>query len=178
MYRIKQQAENLLSRQFYKEGKDRGWPGLGSEVEEICEKLNMNDVNKNCLPKSVVKKAIFDHNYCHMKKEMEEKSHKLKKIQHEDFTNVQEYFKQKSVENTRMAFHVRSRIVQAKYRKNENDLTYKNCQEGQIMSQSHCLECPAWVQQREGLVLSNILDMTTFFRKLRTERTKMDKEDV
>jgi hypothetical protein len=120
-----------------------------------------------------------------MKKEMEEKSTKLKDIQHGDFTNVQDYLKQQSVENTRMAFHVISKMVQEipanfkeKYRKNENGLKCKHCQEGQIMSQSHCLECPAWVQIREGLDLRNIVDMATFFRKLLTERDKLDKEEV
>ena len=106
--RIKQQEEDSLSKQVYKEGKEKGWPGLGSEVKEICEKLNLPDVNENYIPKSAVKNAIFNHHYCDMKKEMEEKSSKLKEIQHEDFTSVQEYFKQKSVENTRMALRVRS----------------------------------------------------------------------
>ena len=40
------------------------------------------------------------------------------------------------------------------------------------------MECPAWVQLREGLDLSNTVDLATFFMKLLTERAKIDKEEV
>ena len=38
------------------------------------------------------------------------------------------------------------------------------------MTQSHCLKCPALEEMREGLELSNIMDMVTFFRRVLEER--------
>ena len=46
------------------------------------------------------------------------------------------------------------------------------------MTQTHCLQCPAWAEQREGLQLNNIEDMVVFFRKLLVERARLDKENV
>ena len=34
------------------------------------------------------------------------------------------------------------------------------------MSQLHCIQCPAWAEIREGLDLSNIEGMVTFFTRL------------
>ena len=59
-------------------------------------------------------KAIFDHHYNSMKKEMEESkpgSKKLNDIEQEDFREVQDYFLYKSVDNGRMAFKVRCQMV-------------------------------------------------------------------
>ena len=38
--------------------------------------------------------------------------------------------------------------------------------------------CPAWVQCREGLDLTNILDLVVFFRKVLNERAKLEAKDV
>ena len=181
LLRIKQQEETSLSREIYETGKRKGWPGLSSEVKEICKVIGMADANENYVTKEEVKCAIFNHHYMEMKKEMEEKSKKLKDICHEDFTEVQDYFHQKSVEDVRMAFRVRCKMVpdipanfSQKYRKKENGMTCQYCQEGEIFDQSHCLRCPAWKDLREGLDLTNIGDMAKFFRSLLTERERLE----
>ena len=46
------------------------------------------------------------------------------------------------------------------------------------MSQSHCVECLAWSDLREGLDLTNILDIVKFLRKLLKERARLDSLDV
>ena len=107
-------------------------------------------------------------------------------IKDEDFSTVQEYFKDKSVENTRMAFKVRSKMVadipcnfKNKYkRKGEDGIMCPYCKEGREFSQSHCLECPAWTDIREGLDLSNIMDLVVFFRKMLDERARLEAENV
>ena len=181
LLKIKQQDESSLSHQIYKEGKLRGWAGLGSEVTDICKDLNIPDANDHTLTKEEVKRAVFDNHYMDMKKEMKEKSKKLKEICEEDFTEVQEYFNHKSVENVRMAFRVRCNMVdnipanfKQKYKNSEHGLQCSYCPEGGIFSQSHCLECPAWEEMRRGLDLTNIVDMATFFRKLITERERLE----
>ena len=88
-------------------------------------------------------------------------------------------------ESTRMAFKVRCMMVpeipnnfKDKYKKKENGLICSYCDEGQVMSQSHCLVCPAWAEQREGLDLTSIVDMASFFRKLLAERERLEALDV
>ena len=108
---------------------------------------------------------------------------KLENIKDEDFSDVQEYFKEKSVENTRLAFKIRTQMVaeipgnyKNKFRVKgtvKEGLVCMECQEGEIMSQSHCLTCTAWVELREGLDLTNIKDLVIFFRKLLLERSKV-----
>ena len=120
-----------------------------------------------------------------LKKELEG-SQKLQEVKNENFREVQEYFKDKSIENSRMAFKVRCKMVpdipgnfSSKYKKQgEQGLVCAYCQEGEIMSQSHCLECPAWEDLREGLELSKISDMVKFFRNLLKERAKLEAGNV
>ena len=119
-----------------------------------------------------------------MKKELE-KSSKLEGVKNEDLREVQKYFQNKSVENGRLAFKIRSHMVQDipgnfknKFRKNKDGLICNYCSEMEIMTQSHCVRCPAWAEQRAGLDLTNIDDMVVFFRKLLAERTRLDKLDV
>ena len=106
LMRIRKQSTDTLSRQVYEESRARGWPGLGEEVTLICNEIGVPDVNTNMVTKAEVKKAVWEHHYTHVKKELGE-STKLMDIKDEDFTKVQDYFKDKSVENARMAFKVR-----------------------------------------------------------------------
>ena len=185
LVRIRNQDSTSLSRQIYEESKAKGWPGLGEEVGEICGIIDIPNVNDVAVSKSVIKQAIWDNHYADMKKELEG-SKKLEAIKDEDFHKTQDYFYDKCVENTRMAFKIRSQMVseipgnfKRKFKqKGEEGLMCPYCQEGQIMTQTHCLQCPAWAEQREGLQLNNIEDMVVFFRKLLVERARLDKENV
>ena len=46
LMRIRNHSEDALCRQIYEEGELRKWPGLGQEVKEICQALNIPDANK------------------------------------------------------------------------------------------------------------------------------------
>ena len=82
-----------------------------------------------------------------------------------------------------MAFHIRTEMVKEipgnfknKYRVRgtlTDGLICLECQEQTVMTQSHCLTCPAWTEMRNGLDLSKISDMVVFFRKLLVERAKV-----
>ena len=181
LVRIKNQDMTSLSRQVYEESRVKGWPGLGEEVTEICKDIGIPDVNDVFVSKPGIKKAIWDHHYVDLKKELDD-SNNLKDINNDDFHKVQEYFNDKSVGNTRMAFKVRSQMVPeipGNFKNNFKDgLLCSYCQEGQIMTQGHCLDCPAWVELRKGLELTNIADMVVFFRKLMAERARLEAEGV
>ena len=45
------------------------------------------------------------------------------------------------------------------------------------MTQSHCLDCPAWTDIRKDLDVSKIDDLVKFFRRLLLERTKIENDD-
>ena len=60
----------------------------------------------------------------------------------------------------------------------DSGLVCKYCDAGDIMTQSHCAVCPAWQELRDGLDLTDIRDLVTYFRRLLEERAKMDKESV
>jgi hypothetical protein len=106
--------------------------------------------------------AIWKHHY-DLKKEIST-SKKLNDIKDEDFSNIQEYFKDRSVENTIMAFKIRSHMVteipcnfKNKYKKKGNDgLICAYCSENEDMDQSHCMRCPAWSELRKDLEAESV----------------------
>ena len=174
----------LPCRMVYEEGRAMGWPGLGMEVTRICDAVGLPDVNKVSVTKNAVKNAIFEHHYKEMLEELEG-SKKLEAIKKDNFREVQHYFNDKSVERARMAYKVRCQMVpeipgnfKSKYKKkgalNDEDPFCPHCQEDQVMTQSHCLECSAWEELREGLDMTDIKNMAMFFRKLLTERARLE----
>ena len=153
------------------------------EVASICEELKIPDVNNELVSKSVVKEAIFNHHQAAMKKEMDGMS-KLEPIKNDDFREKQEYFNNKSIENGRMSFRIRTQMLddipgnfKNKFRNNKDKLKCRHCKSDQIMTQSHCLECSAWTEIRKDLDLSNIDDLVKFFRRMLLEKSKSEKED-
>ena len=181
LLRIRNHDKSTLCRQVYEEGRNNGWPGLGQEVASICQALGIPDANKETLNKKEVKQAILENHYNDMVEEIKEKK-KLDSIKDEDFREVQPYFKDKSVEKVRMAFKVRTLMVpeipgnfKNKFRGRGSDgLKCSECEEDVIMTQSHCLVCPAWEEIREGLDLGKMDDLVVFFRKLLVERLRSD----
>ena len=49
LMQIREHDTDTLCRKIYEEGKVKGWPGLGKEVTEICQALNIPDVNDNVI---------------------------------------------------------------------------------------------------------------------------------
>ena len=183
--RIKNHETDVLCRQVNEESRVNGWPGLGMEASKICEEIGIKDINDFYMSKTEIRDAINNHHYQDVKKELE-KSVKLESIKHEDFTTVQPYFSDKSVESCRMAFRVRTLMVKdipgnfkEKFKKKgEEALICTYCDDKQIMTQSHCLSCSAWEELRRGLDLTNIRDLATFFRLLLKERERLEKLNV
>ena len=178
--RIQMQNTGCLAKQMYEESMDKGWPGLGKEVRDICSELGLSDLNSSEVTKEEIKEAIKHHHYKDMKAELD-KSKKLSDIKHEDFSKVQNYFNGKSVEDTRMAFRVRSQLVpkipcnfKNKYKKSASGLTCIYCKENVDMSQSHCLQCEAWGDIRRDLDLTSIEDMVAFFRRMLKEMASIE----
>ena len=112
-----------------------------------------------------------------MKEELS-KSSKMEEIQNEDFRQIQPYFLDKSIKNTRLSFRIRTKLVknipgnfQNMYKKNKEGLKCSHCQE-EILTQSHCVIYPGLVELRDGLDMDNIAGMVVFFRRLMAERSR------
>ena len=170
--------ESALLRKVYEESRTRGWPGLGEEVTDICKEIGIPDVNREAVNKSVIKEAIWKHHYADIKKELST-SKKLKDIKDDDFSEVQEYFNGKSVEitNCQMVPDIPVNFKN-KYKRKEEGLQCSYCTEKKEMSQGYCLECPAWSELRKGLDVTNIMELVVFFRRLLTERARMEEKGV
>ena len=134
-------------------------------------------MNKHNISKCKIKEAIFYSHYKSMKDEIASSS-KLEEIKHEDFCKIQPYFYDKSVDNTRLAFRIRTKLVKKipgnfknLYKHNKDGLKCSHCLEP-VMTQSHCVSCPGLEDLREGLDLASMKDMVTFIRRILIERSK------
>ena len=166
------------------EGKAKGWPGLGKELSEICKAINIPDVNNEGVPKAAVKEAIFNQHYAAMTEEIA-KMKKLEPVKNDDFREMQGYFKDKSIENGRMSFRIRTQMLDEipdnfknKFKNDKEKLKCNHCASNQIMTQSHCMDCSAWADIRNDLDLSKIDDLVKFFRRLLAERAKSENDGL
>ena len=119
---------------------------------------------------------MLNHHYSETKEE-NMKMKKLDPIKHEDFREAKQYLKDKSIENGRMAFRIRTQMsdkipgnFKNKYKKEQEKLKCSYCNLNQEMTQMHCLDL------RTDLDLKNINDLVKFFQRLLAERTKKDEE--
>ena len=150
------------------------WPGLAEEVKDICSKVGLDNINDKESTKEEIKEVVFYKNYIDMKADME-RYKKLEDIKNEDFRYVQKYMENKSLDNVRMAYRIRCKMVKTikeNFKNSYSDLTCDRCEAGSIESQSHAVMCPGWEEQRQGLELNNIKDMVVFFTRILKEKGK------
>merc|ERR1719509_344437 len=166
--RIRQQ-ERSLAKAIHEEQVEMGWPGLAKEVKEICKMLGVKDANKEVLEKDELEDAVFCHEYKEMKEEMS-KCEKLKDIRNEDFRKEQGYMEEKGMGNARMAFRIRTKMVnkvKANYKNMYKDnLECEECDENVIETQEHILECPGWREEMGTLDVTTMKDKVEFFYRV------------
>ena len=168
--RMKKQGTQTLSGQILEEQRSKNWPGLSQEVSEICEEINIPDINIHDINEGQIKKAVAIHHYDTMKDEIAN-SKKMEKHKDEDFHDVQPYMKGIDIQKTRMCFRTRCELVndikgnfKSKYTRQggEAALVCDNCDLSENETQTHCLVCPKWEDIRQGLDLSNTEGMLHF----------------
>ena len=123
--------------------------------------------------KKDIEEAIFYSNYKEMKEELGTYE-KLKTIKDKDFTKEQDYLNEKSIEKARMAYRIRTKMVQ------RVKMNFKNMNKGKLAcdfcqaeyeTQEHVMECERWEEERRGLDLYRMNDMVTFFTRVLKEKT-------
>jgi hypothetical protein len=178
--RIKNLDPSYLSKRIYEEQRTNEWPGLVMEAKEICQELEIPDVNVNIISDRDIKRAVLEHHDRQLVEEVS-KSKKMMKHKGDNFGTVQDYMKGKSIQNCRMAFRIRCELVKDikgnfkdMYRKKggEKELLCEDCDSNTIQTQSHCMECPQWVELRRGLEMSKIEDVVVFFQQMLKERLR------
>ena len=165
--------ENSLAKMIYQEQLDRNWPGLSTEVREICEAVGLEDINKKEVKNEDMEEAILFHHYKEMKHELQSYK-KLEDIKDNDFTMMPEYMEDKSLDKARMAFRIKSKMVQAikmnHKGSHKGNLSCDKCKSGSEDTQCHAMMCEGWKEQREGLDLTLMSDMVIFFTRLLDEK--------
>ena len=76
-----------------------------------------------------------------------EKYRKLEYIKHKDFRKLHTYIELKSLENARMAFRIRCKMVTTitnKFRNSYKNLKCENFSTVSLNSQSHAVMCAIW----------------------------------
>ena len=177
LLRIKMLDENALAKQVYRQAEENKWPGLGSEVREICKQIQIQDINKYSISKQEIQKAIYQAHYKAMMV-LFENSKKLKDIKNDNFEGMQSYFNDKNLKNSRMKFKIRSKMVENipgnfknRFKYSEKGLNCVSC--NTELNQDHCVICPDRAQLRAGLDMNNIDDVVTYFRRyLNNEKKK------
>ena len=176
------QQEDSLAKRMYLEQLTMGWPGLSTEVAEICKEVGLENINEMTINKKEIQDAVFYHNYGEIKEEME-KYRKLEEVKHGDFTKLPEYMiKEKSIERVRMAYRIRSRMVndiKMNFKNsNKNNLQCEWCDSGEEESQCHVTQCSGWEEERRGLDLYVMEDLVTFFQRILKEKGEKRKEGL
>ena len=166
--RIRNQ-ERSLAKAIHEEQLAMGWPGLAKEVKEICKVIGVEDVNVNHVKKEELDEAILYANQKDLKEDIE-RYEKLKDVKGEDYRKEQEYMMWKGVDKSRMAFRLRTRML------NKVKMNYKNMHRGNLKceeceldeeeTQEHMVVCPGWAMELGTLDVTRMDDMVEFFTRV------------
>ena len=182
LLQIKCLDEEALAKQVYEQAEENNWPGLGQEVREICQKIQLPDLNKYTIEKRQIQTAIFEAHHKDMLQQFE-KSKKLKDIKDDNFRGLQDYFHDKNLTNARMKFKIRTKMVENvpanfknRYHFNEIGVNCSSCYVE--MTQNHLTLCPERNIMREGLDMGNLDDLVIYFKRYLTEVKKTERGAV
>ena len=160
-----------------------GWPGIVSEVKEICRAVGLEDVTTKYIHREKVKEYVQYHD---MKcaKEMMEPLEKCRTIRNEDCWFVKPYMFEKSLEQSRLEFLWQTQMVntrttmKGKYQKNKYSCPHcvEGREQGVLETPVHLLEdCSAYSDLRVGLNPAEVLqDRATFLRSAIARRIKLE----
>ena len=178
-------GEETLARQIYEEQKNKMLPGLAKETEEICKRLNIEDINKTNLSSKDFKVLVTEackreDEAQHIKQsDNKEKCNNIMKSTH----GVQEYFEKSSLKEARETFISRTKLqpFAGNYSKDKRFLkTDWKCR--CLLSkedESHIKDgnCPIYEDIREKYDdLEDDKNLVSFFREVLSRRNALDEE--
>ena len=102
--------ERSVAKDIYQEQIKCDWPWLAAEIKDICENVGVSNLNEDEVSKEELEDGIYYHHYKEMK--LEGCGYKkLEAVKKDDFTKLPEYMNEKSVDRARLAFRIKSEMV-------------------------------------------------------------------
>ena len=106
---LKELDEHSLASQIYREQVEKGWPGLAKEAKQICEELDIEDINSSTMSKGEFKRlivgAIKNKDEAILRQQAQNKV-KCYNIMKEDY-GKKEYLNDRKIEEVRQMFKSR-----------------------------------------------------------------------
>ena len=180
---LKELDENSLAAQIYKEQVEKGWPGLAKEAKQICEELDIEDVNSSTLSTSEFKRlvtgAIKTKDESILREQAQNKT-KCHNIMKEDY-GKKEYLNDKKIEDVRQMF--KTRVGLLPFAGNfSHDKRFANtgwlCRCGVKENETHITAgtCPIYEDiWHERGDLTNDEDLVKFFSAVLERRSLLDR---
>ena len=172
--------EDSYAKEILKEQMEMGWEGLTKEVMEMCEEVGLPNACTVYLKREEVSEAVM---YNHLKILKEEYGmEKLKHLQNMDIRYMQKYMAQVSLENSRLEFRYRVRMLDTRADMGKR-YSFRYCPhcpagrlEGLVENSQHWLECVAYKEFRKGADPENVLaDRTKYLRRVQILREHLEK---
>ena len=170
---LKNMEEETLAKQIFEEQVKRGWPGLARESEKFCQELGLPNILKERIDKkkweTMVKKSVLENHQSELKERMEG----LKKLEGivKDNLEIKEYFKFRNLEDTRVMFRLRTRMLELKANQKNNPTFRKEgwkcdgCKQ-EIENEKHVMECTSYDHVRVGKKLEVDKDLISYFKEV------------
>ena len=95
---------------FYQKAEDKGWPGLGRDVRDICQEIQVPHLNKYRMAKKEIQRAIEQSHHADMMAQFQH-SMKLEDLRNSNFSHFQDDFNDRDLETSRMNFKIRSKML-------------------------------------------------------------------
>ena len=178
VHHIRSLENTSLAKMMYVEQVENNWPGLAKETEELCEKLEVEDVNITSKTKTVyakeLKRACLKREDTMMKRECSDMK-KMKKIVSEDW-GIKEYVKTGTLWSVRKTWEARAFMlhVAGNYSHNKRyEATGWQCQACVLQvreDQDHLSLCQGYADLRQGLDLDTDDDLVEFLRQVMARR--------
>ena len=174
---LKKLNDDALAKQVYEEQLKHGWPGLVSEAQDLCRKINLPDISTKTRKeikltwKNNIRRAVEEINGKELEEEIQrtDKYQKLNEMKTEKY-GQKEYLEEMDLNKARLFFRIRTRMIKCRMNQSSdrgNSAALWRCSAcGYVDSQSHLLHCPAFQELREGKSLDSDLDLVDYFSKV------------
>ena len=168
------------ARDILKEEMLHGWTGITKEVQNIGKDMGLPDATQQYVSREEIKKALSYHNLATTKKAMEGKS-KCDQIYSKDFRKMQEFMKEKSLENSRIEVMWLTNMIdtrstmKGKYKGYNCPHCNDGCSKGALETPVHLMHCQAYTDLRQGInPEEDQTDRAGYLRKVIARRKELE----
>ena len=178
VHHIRNLENEALAKTMYMEQMKNNWPGLAKESEQLCEKLQIQDVNETAVSKKVFSKIAKEA--CHKLEDVVMKSEtcsmeKMRKIRAEVW-GMKHYVKTGTLHSVRSTWEVRSYMlhVAGNYSHHQKyAATGWRCQGCSLQvreDQDHITRCQGYSDLLQGKDLADDEQLVDFYRRVMARR--------